>query len=67
MSFEPDIHRRRLAAARFELVRDTLARFSEVRPDFSTAEMWTNTSLPPAAGWINPYRKTGLNQSTFPT
>src|SRR4051812_15634963 len=36
------------------------------RPAFSTAEIWTNTSLPPPLGWMNPYPLVGLNHFTVP-
>src|SRR6516225_11377458 len=37
-----------------------------LNPARSTAEMWTNTSLPPPWGWINPYPFVGLNHFTVP-
>jgi len=38
-----------------------------LKPAFSTAEMWTKTSLPPPPeGWINPYPLVGLNHFTVP-
>src|ERR1700679_525394 len=41
--------------------------FSVLRPARSTAEIWTNTSLPPPPeGWINPYPFVGLNHFTLP-
>src|SRR6516164_232749 len=41
--------------------------FSELRPARSTAEMWTNTSLPPPPdGCMKPYPFVGLNHFTVP-
>src|SRR5215467_6803875 len=39
---------------------------SVLSPACSTAEIWTNTSLPPACGWINPSPLVGLNHFTVP-
>src|SRR5262245_45731914 len=36
------------------------------RPARSTAEMWTNASLEPSLGWMNPYPLVGLNHFTVP-
>src|SRR6516165_11397297 len=38
----------------------------ELSPARSTAEIWTNTSLPPSCGGMNPYPLVGLNHFTVP-
>ena len=51
-----EVDRRGLAVALvgLELVGDLLT-FAQARmPERSTAEMWTNTSLPPWSGWMKP-------------
>src|SRR6201989_3036538 len=35
-------------------------------PARSTAEMWTNTSLPPSLGWMKPKPLVALNHFTVP-
>jgi hypothetical protein len=35
-------------------------------PAFSTAEIWTNTSLQPLSGWMKPYPFVALNHFTVP-
>src|ERR1700710_644477 len=35
-------------------------------PARSTAEMWTNTSLPPSSGWMKPKPLVSLNHLTVP-
>src|SRR4029079_15072274 len=39
---------------------------SVFKPARSTAEICTNTSLPPPCGWMNPYPLVGLNHFTVP-
>ena len=39
---------------------------SELRPARYTALMWTNTSLPPSLGWMNPKPFWVLNHLTVP-
>src|SRR4051812_16191118 len=53
----------RLATSSYSTVWPSL---SVDRPAFSTAEIWTNTSLPPPLGWMNPYPLVGLNHFTVP-
>src|SRR3979411_1793862 len=53
----------RLATSSYSTVCPSL---SVERPAFSTAEICTNTSLPPLLGWINPKPLVGLNHFTVP-
>src|SRR3984885_14390284 len=53
----------RLATSSYSTVCPSL---SVERPAFSTAEICTNTSLPPLLGWINPKPLVGLNHFTIP-
>jgi hypothetical protein len=39
---------------------------NDVKPAFSTAEIYTNTSLPPPSGRMNPYPFVALNHFTVP-
>src|SRR6195952_1947683 len=53
----------RLATSSYSTVCPSL---SVERPAFSTAEICTNTSLPPLLGWMNPKPLVGLNHFTVP-
>src|SRR5438270_7173091 len=53
----------RLATSSYSTVCPSL---SVERPAFSTAEICTNTSLPPVEGWMNPNPLVGLNHFTVP-
>ena len=48
-SLDLEIHRRCFAAVLFDLILDVLPFIGVLSPARSTAETWTNTSLPPSA------------------
>src|SRR3954471_14810592 len=53
----------RLATSSYSTVCPSL---SDESPAFSTAEICTNTSLPPVEGWMKPKPLVGLNHFTVP-